>query len=253
MSSFWSNKPVRDQIQIYHCKFTASKPPLDGKVTGTVWDQAEWTNEFIDIRGTRYPKPRFSTKVKMLWDNEYLYIGAWMEEPHVWTTISEKNSVIYWNNDFEIFIDPDGDSRNYYELEINALNTIWELTLDKPYNEGGTATHPTNIDGLISKVYVDGTINDPRDIDRSWSVEVAIPWQGLAKYNTKSTPPLPYDGWRMNFSRVEWKFIVENEKYVRIPAENRWDVHEEDNWVWSVQNEINMHIPSRWGLVQFVK
>jgi hypothetical protein len=250
---WFSMTPDRDEIQTYACKYTAIKPPLDGKVIGPVWDQAEWTKEFIDIRGSPYPLPRFSTKVKMLWDDEYLYIGAWMEEPHVWTHITKKNSVIYWNNDFEVFIDPDGDARNYYEFEVNALNTIWELTLDKPYNEGGTATHPTNIEGLISQVFVDGTINDPRDIDQSWSVEIAIPWHGLAKYNTNSTPPQLNDEWRINFSRVEWNFRIENGTYVRIPTENRWDVHEEENWVWSTQKEINMHIPHRWGRVRFFK
>lgn len=101
-----------------------------------------------------------------------------MEEPHVWTTLSEKNSTLYWENDFEVFIDPDGDGENYYEFEMNALNTIWELTLDKPYNKGGSATHPTNLDGLISAVKVQGTINDPSDVDHGWTAEIAFPWSG---------------------------------------------------------------------------
>jgi hypothetical protein len=244
----------RDAIQLYNCKYTNEKPLLDGKFNSLAWEIAEFTPDFIDIRGSEYPTPRYKTKMKMLWDQEYIYFGVKMEEPHVWTNIIEKNSIIYWQNDFEIFIDPDGDSRNYYEFEVNALNTIWELTLDKPYNQGGIATHPTNIPGLVSNVWVDGTINDPSDIDQGWSVEVAIPWIGLQKYNpNRSTPPLVNDEWRMNFSRVEWKHQIVNGIYQRIPLENRWDIHYEDNWVWSSQKEINMHIPSNWGRVTFTK
>jgi hypothetical protein len=242
----------RNDIQQYDCKFTSVRPNLE-KITGPVWEAANWTRDFIDIRGIEYPAPRFETKVKMLWDMEYLYFAAAITEPHIWTSITEKNSVLYWQNDFEIFIDPDGDSRNYYEFEVNALGTIWELTLDKPYNEGGRATHPTNIEGLISNVSIDGTINDASDVDKGWSLVVAIPWNGLEKYNTnRATPPVPNDEWRINFSRVEWQFKVVDGKYVRVPDENRWDVHYEDNWVWSAQKEINMHIPSKWGIVTFI-
>ena len=78
---------------------------------------------------------------KMLWDDDYFYIGAYIEEPNVWATLTKRDSIIFQDNDFEIFIDPDGDSHNYYELEMNALNTVWDLFLVKPYRDGGPALH----------------------------------------------------------------------------------------------------------------
>ena len=51
-------------------------------------------------------------------------------------TLTEHDSVIFQDNDFEVFIDPDGDNHNYYEIEINALNTEWDLRLPKPYRDG---------------------------------------------------------------------------------------------------------------------
>jgi hypothetical protein len=51
--------------------------------------------------------------------------------------------------------------------------------------------------------------------------------------------------WRINFSRVEWRTNVENGKYVKVAA------LPEDNWVWSPQGLINMHVPDRWGFVKF--
>jgi len=33
----------------------------------------------------------------------------------------------------QIFLDPDGDNHLYYEIEINALGTVWDLLMAKPY------------------------------------------------------------------------------------------------------------------------
>ena len=70
--------------------------------------------------------------MKMLWDDEALYIAAEIEEPHVWATITEHDAVIFQDPDFEVFLDPDGDNHNYAELELNAKNTTWDLLLTKP-------------------------------------------------------------------------------------------------------------------------
>ena len=80
----------------------------------------------------------------MVWDEDYVYIGAQLEEPQLWATLTEKNSVIFHDDDFEIFIDPNGDNHNYYEFEVNTLNTIWELRLLRPYRDGGPAISGEN-------------------------------------------------------------------------------------------------------------
>ena len=169
---------------------------------------------------------------------------------------------MFEDNDFEIFIDPDSDGLNYYEFEINALGSIWELSLPKPYGDGGVPRLGCNIDGLKSAVHVDGTLNDPTSEDRGWSVVVAIPWSGLAAYHKeRMSPPTPGDVWRMNFSRVQWRHRIVDGRYVRIPphgtpiAESlnpEEQEHPEDNWVWSPQGAVNMHLPLRWGEVEFV-
>jgi hypothetical protein len=227
---------------------TATPIKIDGTGDDPAWAAAPWTEDFADIQGDRRPSPRFRTRAKMLWDDKYLYIHAELEEPHVWATITKKNEVIFQDNDFEVFINPNADNHHYYEYEMNALNTIWELTLDKPYRDGGPVHLGTNIDGLKSAVHVDGTINNPSDTDRSWSVDIAIPFAGLATYaDAVSCPPKVGDQWRLNFSRVEWLADIIDGKYRKIPKEMR----DEDNWVWSPQGVVDMHRPERWGFVQF--
>lgn len=244
MTSMPQSKPPKT----YSCRRAVAAITIDGTGDDPAWAAADWTDDFIDIEGDTKPRPRFRTRAKMLWDDDYFYVMARLEEPHVWGTITEKNAVIFHDNDFEVFIDPDGDSLNYYEFEVNALNTIWELTLDKPYRFGGTPTHGTNLAGLKSAVHVRGTLNDSSDLDEGWSVEIAFPWRELAKFQSKGdTPPAPGDAWRVNFSRVQWHHEIASGKYRKIPDTP------EDNWVWSPQGVIDMHAPEKWGVVQFEK
>lgn len=216
-----------------------------GDLSAGMWASLHWTNDFVDIEGDLKPLPPLRTRVKMAWDSDYFYIGAELEEPHVWATLTEHDSVIFHDNDFEVFIDPDGDSAKYFEFEINALNTTWDLFLPKAYRDGGSADNSWETHAR-SQVTIRGTLNDPTDIDQGWTVEMAFPWECFAE-GGMPTPPQEGDTWRVNFSRVEWDVEVKDGKYVKVP--NR----PEHNWVWTPQGVIDMHQPEMWGFVQFVQ
>jgi hypothetical protein len=218
---------------------------IDGRLDEPAWKQVPWTDAFVDIEGNHKPRPRFQTRVKMLWDDTYFYVAAELEEPHVWGTLTQHDSVIFQDNDFEVFIDPNGDNHEYYEFEINALNTGWDLLLPRPYKDGGKAVNSWEIPGLLTAVHVDGTLNDSRDTDRGWTVELAFPWKVLGELAYQPAPPHDGDQWRVNFSRVEWRHEVVNGKYRKVAGAK------EDNWVWSPQGVIDMHRPETWGYVQF--
>ncbi len=230
----------------YECHRAATAIEIDGKLDDAAWQNAEWTDDFVDIEGDARPKPRYRTRVKMLWNEQYLYVAAELTEPHVWATLTQHDSVIFHDNDFEVFLNPSGDSRNYFEFEMNALNTGWDLFLDKPYREGGKADNSWEIPGLRTAVHVNGTLNDPRDTDQGWTIEIAFPWTAFAS-RAPVTRPRTGAQWRINFSRVEWRTDIENGKYVKPAGEK------EDNWVWSPQGLINMHVPDRWGYVRFAE
>ena len=228
----------------YVCERAKQPIKIDGKLDDPDWKSAPWTETFADIEGDRKPRPRFRTRAKMLWDDKYFYVAAQLDEPHVWGTIKKHDAVIFQDNDFEIFIDPDGDNQEYYELEINVLNTEWDLFLKKAYRNGGPAINEWEVPGLKTATYVEGTLNDPKDTDQFWSVEWAIPWKVLAEYAHRPSPPKDGDQWRVNFSRVEWKHEIVNGKYKKLPGP-------ENNWVWSPQWAIDMHKPEHWAYVQF--
>jgi Transglutaminase-like superfamily/Carbohydrate family 9 binding domain-like len=229
----------------YRCGLTDSPIVVDGKLDDASWQAAPWTKDFVDIEGGRKPLPAQRTRVKMLWDKDHLYIAADLEERHLQGLIEQHDAVIFQDNDFELFIDPDGDNHEYYELELNALNTTWDLFLPRPYKDGGSADNAWEFAGLRTAVDIRGTLNDPADIDQGWSVEIAIPWSAFRQQSGVSLPPRDGDRWRINYSRVQWQFDVVDNKYVK-----RANI-KEDNWVWSPPGIVDMHRPERWGIVEF--
>jgi len=73
--------------------------------------------------------------------------------------------------------------------------------------------------------------------------------------------PAAGDTWRINFSRVQWRHNHEtlDAANMRAGAPHAGDGTPyvkrplpEDNWVWSPQWAIDMHLPQFWGKVTFV-
>jgi hypothetical protein len=215
---------------VYRCVATTAPVVIDGKLDDATWSAAEWSSDFVGVaRGDRAP---LRTRAKLLWDDRCLYIAAEMEQPDVRATMRERDMSLYKEDAFELFLDPDDDGRDYLELEINALGTIFDLILDKAYRDGGKADAAFDVENLKSAVHVDGTLNDPSDRDRGWTAEIAIPWESLKKI----TPAAPKAGarWRMELGRS--------------PAGPRGRFV-----TWAIHGQGDMHMPEKWGFIEFVR
>lgn len=211
---------------------TRGKIKVDGKLSEKDWSRAASSETFVDISGPGFPKPSKETTVKMLWDEDYLYIGATLQEDNIVGNLKQRDTIIWKQNDFEIFIDPDGDGVNYFEIETNVRGTLLDLIMDKPYRSGGNFFSPWDGKGVQVAVYCKGTIGKSSDKDQYWTVEAAIPRKSLM---WGFTDPDTETCWRINFSRVEW-----------LQADK------EENWVWSPTGKVDMHMPERWGYLIFV-
>ncbi len=243
---------------------------LDGRLDEAAWKQAPKSARFTDILTGEATE--FDTRVSVLWDDENLYVGFQVEEPNVAATFTERDSPIYYNNDVEVFI---ATRDAYYEFEINALNTVYEVLFfwedayesggysklpefrrDRPraqsFNGVGYTKHPRgkrigffdwDFPGLKTAVHVDGTLNQPSDKDRGWTVEVAFRWKGmgiLARGEGKSLPPKEGDEWRIDFSRF-------NQHKAPPPAKDS------GGWFWSPHGIWDSHIPECFPYIQFSK
>jgi hypothetical protein len=243
------------------------RPPVtDGRAASEIWAAAERTPRFVDmLTGGR---TIHDTQAMVVWDDTNLYIAYQVEEPFVHAKFTQHNDPIYYDNDVEFFI---AGRDAYYEFEINAFNTvyevffIWNEAYEKggfakapefaraklqPFNGVGFTTHPRggrlgnfnwSFPGLKTAVHVDGTINDDKDRDRGWTVELALPWKGLewlAKAEERALPPREGDLWRMDFSRF-------NTYKEATPAKDS------GGWVWSRHGVWDSHVPECFVQVTF--
>lgn len=246
-------------------KYSCSKPFLiDGDITKSVWSDIPWSEPFSDIVGNDGdhafpPPPTCSTRFKMMWDHEYLYLAFQLESYNrtVATSYTKRNEPIYQeDSDIEVFLDAMGGCHSYKELEVNGYNTVWNLMLDKPYDDGGKehsgrvaspgddSYYEVNNQKTATKLLW-GEWNSPSGA--VWSVEMALSHSDtLHNYNDKDKERIwPQMGskWRVNFSRVEEKGKI--------------------NWTWapqiiwdpkskSFEGKVAMHLPDVWGYINFV-
>ncbi|MGI4833744.1 MAG: carbohydrate-binding family 9-like protein [Janthinobacterium lividum] len=235
----------------YVVQHTTQALTLDGRLRESDWQRAPWTSDFVDIEGAAQPRPTYQTRVKMLWNDSTLFIGATLQEPQLWATQRHHDAIIFKDNDFEVFIDPNNDTHQYFELEVNQLGKTFDLFLPKPYRNGGDALVSWDAPGLRTGIKLAGTLNQPRDQDQGWTVELAIPLRSL-RLGYAWQPPAEGALWRINFSRVEWDVRAAPSGYQKLTGAGG-QPRPEHNWVWSPQGVINMHYPERWGYLQFTR
>ena len=266
--STWPFPWPADQIAHYTAHRTATPLTIDGHLDEAAWQNAPRSPRFRDL--VSGGATLHNTQAALLWDESHLYVGYWIEEPNVFATLTERDALIYNDNDVELFI---AGEDGYYELEINALGTIYEVFFlweeayaakgydqmpefartvpgCRPFPGVGFQPHPRgarlgfwewDFPGLQVAVHVDGTLNDASDRDRGWTVELALPWAGmaaLARGDTCNLPPRPGDTWRIDFSRFN--------QYKAVPPANY-----SGGWAWSPHGVWDSHVPELFPYINF--
>jgi hypothetical protein len=259
------------EVARYTCRKVASPITIDGNLDKDVWKSAQKSARFVDmVNGT---PAFFDTRIASLWDDEYLYLAYFIEEPDVRASFTERDSLIWFDNDIELFIDGEDC---YYELEINAFNTVYEvffiyqdaLKKGSRFDTGEYDLQTRDVDvlcgfqdasryrksargkrwafmdwdfpGLKSAVQVQGKINDSGSLDKGWTVEIALPWKGIQKlYGTRTFPPKKGDILRAAFFRFE---------ALRV---NGKTVNESQGWALNQHGVYDSHIPEVFSCLEF--
>lgn len=226
-------------------EYTVVKTPvgitIDGNLNEPGWESAPLTEPFVIY--TNAAAPRFPTQARMLWDDTYLYIAFVMTDHDVWgktkVYIDDINTCLCHEEVAEIFIDPDGDGNDYLELEINPLGAVMDLKLeDEKLSKTGVADLGWSYKGLKVGIGVNGTLNDSTDVDQSWVLEIALPFEDIAPAAPAlSFPPKPGDMWRINLYRYE--YVRTPERMTELTAWNMTDL------------ERGFHAPNRFGKIVF--
>ncbi|XP_053402309.1 uncharacterized protein LOC123539994 [Mercenaria mercenaria] len=228
---------------------------IDGRLDEEAWSEIPWSETFMDIRGPDYPEPYFSTRFKVRWDDDRLYVGALMEETDFWGTYTQDESPVWRENAFEVYAVPDGSMHNYKEMQVSVRNVSWDLMLEKAYMDNRDKCVDRNSVAISSwnssmekATHTDGIINNPNGQGSYWSAEWSFSFAALAEHTDRpSNQPTPevQEAWFFIFARPEYKFKIVNGQYKKDEdAATEW-------WSWQPMYTVNLHMPSRFGLVQF--
>ncbi|MDR2370944.1 MAG: carbohydrate-binding family 9-like protein [Treponema sp.] len=260
-----------DRIAHYTCRKAGGPMHIDGDLEKPVWKNAEKSRRFVDM--VTGEAAFFDTRMAALWDDHALYIAYWIEEPAVRASLTERDSLVWFDNDVEVFFEGEDC---YYEFEINAYGTVYEVffvyqdalkrgsRFDVPRFDLYSANvdvlsgfqdaarfgkHPRgrrwafmdfDFPGLRSAVKINGLINDPSTVDKGWTVELAFPWEGFQILCPgKKFPPKNGDALRGQFFRFE---------ALRYHGKT---VGESAGWALNEHGVYDSHIPENFAYLHF--
>ena len=230
----------------YVCYRRSGPIAIDGRLDEKAWRDAPWTDFFQDHQAPYAPPPWKGVRAKMLYDDHHLYVGAELQEENVWGSLVERDCIIYHDNDFEVFLDPTADGVGYFELEVNPLNTMWDMFHETDYHRASALHTLYDVEGMEHAVHVQGTLNWHRDTDTGWTVEMKIPLHSLRQQNPRISLPIKRgDIWRANFSRVQYLHLYDRLSPTKIPETPCED------WIWQSTDTGDLHNPEMWGRVVF--
>ena len=211
---------------IKECKETAipeitvtkisEKIVLDGKLDEKVWAKAPaYTLGFVnEVAGwpaaerDRVLQDKYeSAKVRFLYDDKYLYVGAELEDDDIITHLDHNQDLLYRGADtLEIFLSPE-NGMHYWEL----YTTPSKFRTSFCFPAGGMLglqeifSNSMLMPGYETAFTVNGKINDHKVKDNGWTTEVRIPLAEIAKKGIKFAPT---EKWRILAARYNYSHYM---------------------------------------------
>ena len=183
-----------------NCRWVAQAPVLDGRLDDPAWEAAEPIERFSAFWKAAAIPASSETRARLVWDDEAIYFAATMSDAELRAFGTERNDKLWYGDVFELFFKPSADRPEYYEFQANPRSTILELAFPKRGFDFATlAAHAPM--GTEAVAVVDGTLDQPGDADRAWSVEGKIPWSIFAPTGGR---PEPGASWRFALCRYDY-------------------------------------------------
>ncbi len=222
-------------LPLYECNKIAKDFTLSGKLDNPAWESAK---PFKLVNAITGEPGRFSTEVRVLYSDKYLYIGFKCEDDYIWGTVKEKDGAIYDEECVEVFLNPADTKHQYYEINLSPKNIVYDanvLNSRSPENQYGKfmAFPDFDLKELKTAVHLDGKINEKR-MGKGWTAEYAIPFEEI--FGAHNTPPQPGDTWRVNFYRID------------SPKKDH-----REHYAWNKTERAAFHLPWKFGYLRFVE
>jgi len=232
-SSIPTKNKTEEMVPTYICYHVKSgEIKIDGILNENVWQKVPVTCSFKTFDNKTAPY-KFTTYARLLWDQQYLYICFFCQDNDIWATMKKRDAPLYEEEVIEVYIDADNDKLTYTEIEINPLGAIFDAII---LNDGiqtikNVTLNWTCLDMKLG-IKIKGTIENRKDKDKYWTVEIAIPFSSLP--DIKSYPPEEGEVFGINMIRYERT----KEKFWHLT----WAPCYTEGWP---------HIPNKFGRVIF--
>ncbi len=218
----------------FECRRAKSPLVIDGVADEEAWKNAEVIDNFAPfwLKTADAPARKAYTKTtaRLLWDEKYLYFHADMEDADLYADVIEQDGDC-WNNDvFELFFKPSDKSLGYYEFEVTANNTHLDMFVPSRGSGGFLRWGKAHEFKWETNVVRRGTINDPRDRDKGWSVEGRIPWEDFIQKQFPIRRGLANQKWKFTLCRYDYSVDFEQPELSACAPLTRPDYHRYEDY-----------------------
>ena len=173
---------------------------VDGKMDEAVWEKAEPITDFIRW-WTADTKAATRTAARLCSDENYIYAFFECDDPDLFTKYDQRDGYLWESDVVEFFFQPDAECTMYYEIEAAPNGAILDARFPRVGAPGGINRWSQWNCNIKIAVQVNGTLNDGKDKDKGYTVEMAIPRETFIE--VIGDAPLEGQTWRFAAVRME--------------------------------------------------
>jgi hypothetical protein len=211
----WSAPFSSAKDAAYTCHRATQPIVLDGLLTDAAWQSAQLIEGFVvpptmdwETSAMTPRRPASSaSRVRLLWDDRYLYLGAELEDQDIYCRTPLSHDASFNVDDIiELFIKPSDTLPYYWELHVVPSGGTRDYFYARR-GAGGDHRWLRYESGMQARVKVFGTLNDWEKRDTKWVVEMRVPWSAFKQNGGR---PRPGDLWRFMVARYDYSVYLED-------------------------------------------
>jgi hypothetical protein len=212
---------------------------IDGKMDEASWGKTEARS--IDyFYNIEKPTDQQKTTFRMLWNTDTLYAFFECEDKYLTARETKRDGAPYFDDCAELFIIPVPESLDtHFGFELNLYKASNDFIYFNNYYKGEDRGFKPFNPIFNAEVSINGTLNDNSDIDKGWTMELAI--------------PLSTFGFLGEFEPLQlgnkWAFIA-----IRQDRNDAEGDRRSTSTIFDIYDiEKNVHQKNRFGLMEFVE
>jgi hypothetical protein len=227
---------VIGQQPVYQVSRAKGPIIVDGKMDEATWKDAVVKSFDYFYRGDK-PYEKQTSEFRMLWDDENLYLMYICQDTSLTARETKPDGRPYLDDCAEFFCLPIPDSLSFhFGFEINITKAAYDYVMLWKYYNNRHFFVPGYNPAYKYEVTYDGTINNDKDKDKMWQMEIAIPWVAFSNFTGR---PRAGAKWAFQAVRQDRNFVDDRFRSTStlFPI---YDI------------KLDVHQPNRFGIMEFM-